>query len=173
MIQHADTKLANSFYLFSFCRNFSQTTVSSGSDSRRTVTTHTPLWPTGTKGLVVSGLWPSTRGGKLKWAPAHGSNPSMSPPTSYPGPAFIRRMKVASKSQKGAKREGKLHPLRLKSHQELSRDAYRSNTGPSTGLDSLFQTLQTFQSFRGSVKTVENLKGLPDTTTEMSLIKLW
>ncbi len=119
-------------------------TVSSGSVSRRTATTLMPQWFTGTTGLVVSGSWPSIREAKLKWAPARGSNPSMSPPTFCPGSACTTKVSEVSPSQTGAKTEGKLHHLRRPnllwqrqmSMQEQPRDERRSSTGPSTGLDS-------------------------------------
>lgn len=125
------------WFVFYDFRNGSQRTASSESVSRRTVTTLMPQWYTGTTRLAVNGLWPSTRGGKQKWAPVHESNPNTSPPTSYPGSAFMTT-KSASRSQTGAKIGGKLSPKRHRpsqSKQEHHQDEHKSSTGPSTDLD--------------------------------------
>lgn len=133
-------RMGNFITLPSFFRNGSQMTANSGSASRRTATTLTPQWSTGTTGLVGSGTWPSTRGGKRKWAPAQGSNPSMCPRISYPGSACTTGASWVSPSRTGAKTEGKPRRRRRLNHRrrpacprERHRD--RSNTGPSTGLD--------------------------------------
>lgn len=113
-------------------------TASSESVSRRIATTRTPLWYTGTTRPAANGLWPSTREGRQKWAPALESNPNTSPLTSYPGSAFMT-IRSASRSQTGAKKGGKLSLKRHRPSQsepERLRDAHRSSTGPSTDLDS-------------------------------------
>lgn len=132
------------------------TTASSGSVFRKTATTRTPRSSTGTAGAVASGTWPSTSGGRPRWAPVHGSNPSTSPPTSYPGSAWRRRRTGASRaspSQTGAKRGAESHRrlpnLRRGGQaygQEVHPSARRSSTGPSTASDSCprgFERLRT------------------------------
>lgn len=139
----------NQFHHICFLfRKASQKTVNSGSASRRTVTTLTPRSYTGTTGPAGSGTWPSTREGRPKWAPARGSNPSTCPRIFCPGWACTTKASWASPSPTEAKTGGKAfrrHRLNLRRPRPAHtlgrhQDVHRSNTGPSTALDSLADT---------------------------------
>lgn len=127
-----------------------------------------PQSSTGTTGLAVSGTWPSISGGKQKWAPAHGSNPSTSPHTSCPGSACTTRASGASPSQTGAKTEGKprrhyrpnLLRWRRMSTQERPRDARRSSIGPSSGLDRYRMVLRALDTRIGGGNAPHNWRWL-------------
>lgn len=124
----------------------------------------------------MSGLWPSIREAKPKWAPVRGSSLSTSPHTSCPGSACTTGASEASPSQRGAAKKGgkrrRRHPSnlsrqRLTSQQGQPRGAHKSNTGPSTGLDRFRDAQQTyplslvtFRAFRASKKCKTNLRGL-------------
>lgn len=136
----------NPFHYVCFLfRKASQKTVNSGSASRRTVTTLTPRLYTGTTGPAGSGTWPSTREGRPKWAPVRGSNLSTSPRISYPGWACMTEASWASPSPTEARTGGKafhwhrLNLCRPRPTHTLGQhqDVHRSNTGPSTALDSV------------------------------------
>lgn len=75
-----------------------QMTVSSGRDFKKTAII--PMRPPSTelKRQGGSGTWPWIREGRPSEAAAHGSNPSMSPPTSYPDSSSLSNLNFPSRS---------------------------------------------------------------------------
>lgn len=73
-------------------------TVSSGRDFKKTAIIPMRQQSTELKRLGGSGTWPWTREGRPKGAAAQGSNPSMSPPTSYPDSSSRSNLNFPSRS---------------------------------------------------------------------------
>lgn len=86
------------FPIFSFSRLNLQMTVSSGRDFKKTAIIPMRQQSTELKRLGGSGTWPWTREGRPKGAAAQGSNPSMSPPTSYPDSSSRSNLNFPSRS---------------------------------------------------------------------------